>query len=230
MTLKRLATTLNASFESFVNGVENHDALAQGAIADVRKAAARLRGQKGALDAQNRRLADTRQTLQERRDRWQQRAEQLADNDPDQALLCLRRRDGVIEQLSQLSTQMAEQTELATELDASLVQVEQRLVELQNRRTALSSREAKAAMLAKVDAPNFASDIDELFSRWEVSVLEDEYRDASGMTPEQHSTATVDELDNQFLAKEADQKLLDELAQMRAPNSSNKISSKENNQ
>ena len=125
---------------------------------------------------------------------------------------------------------MAEQTELATELDASLVQVEQRLVELQNRRTALSSREAKATVLAKVDAPNFANDIDELFSRWEVSVLEDEYRDASGMTPEQHTAATTDELDTVFLAKEADQKLLDELAQIRDENSSNKISSKENNQ
>lgn len=218
MRLKRLVTTLNASFESFVNGVENHDALAQGVIADVRKAAARLRSQKGALEAQTSRLRTSRQELTERRDRWHTRAQSLAQSDPEQALLCLRRRDAAATQLVGLTTQIDEQSALGNELSNSLLQVEQRLAELQNRRTALSSREAKAAVLAQVATPNLSADIDDLFSRWEVSVLEDEYRDPGqpaigGGTL--HGSGVVDELDDAMRSQEADELLRDELAQMR---------------
>ena len=213
MKIKRLFTSINASFDDFVTGVENHEAVAAGVIADVRKAAARLRAQKSQLDAQIGRQRSQAKVLAARQDRWQKRAADCAQDDPEQGLVCLRHRDAAASALEQLSTQIDEQTQLAAELASSLTQVESRLGELQNRRTALTSRGARANVMAKVSTPNLNTDVDELFERWEVAVLQEEYRDTSaGLALADLGTAQADELDRTLQSAERDAELQAELA------------------
>ena len=213
MKIKRLFTSINASFDDFVTGVENHEAVAAGAIADVRKAAARLRAQKGQLDAQISRQRNQAKVLSAREDRWQKRAADCANDDPEQGLLCLRQRDAAATALEQLNAQISEQTQLAAELASSLTQVESRLGELQNRRTALTSRGARANVMAKVATPTLSTDVDELFERWEVAILQEEYRDTSaGMAPVDFGDAQADELDRTMQSAERDAELKAELA------------------
>jgi|GEM_PF-3276281 len=222
MKIKRLFTSINASFDDFVTGVENHEAVAAGAIADVRRAAARLRAQKGQLDARISRQQTQAKELVARQDRWQKRAAECAADDPDQGLVCLRQRDAAATALEQLKVQTNEQTQLAAELASSLTQVENRLSELQNRRTALTSRGARANVMAKVATPTLNTDVDELFERWEVAVLQEEYRDTSaGMTPADFGTAHADELDRTMQSTERDAELAAELAQLQKVQSSN---------
>ena len=212
MRLKRLVTSINASFDDFVAGVENHEAVAAGAIADVRKAAARLRVQKGQLEARISRQQNELKGLAARRDRWQQRAAKFALDDPDQGLRCLRERDATDTALDQLRAQMTEQSQLAAEISKSLTQVETRLGELQNRRTALASRGARANVMAKVATPSLNTDIDELFERWEVAVLQDEYRDTGASMPlADFDSAHTDELDRTMQNDERDIELKAEL-------------------
>lgn len=215
MKLKRLVTSLSASFDGFVNSVENHEAVAEHAITDVRHAAARLRAQKDQLDSRITRQASQQQDLTARLERWQRRASECAIDDPEQALLCLRRRDAASEALARLTQQSEEQSHLSAELANNLVQVEARLTELQNRRTALSSREARATALAGGATPSPAINVDELFERWEVAVLQDEYRD--GLAPLGQTTGDYqrgvdhDDLDKSLLAKEREAELKREL-------------------
>ena len=127
--------------------------------------------------------------------------------------MCLRQRDVAATGLEQLRAQINEQTQLAAELASSLTQVESRLDELQNRRTALSSRGARANVMAKVATPNLSTDVDELFERWEVAVLQEEYRDSSaGMAPVDFGNAQADELDRTMQSAERDAELKTELA------------------
>ncbi len=222
MKIKRLFTSINASFDDFVTGVENHEAVAAGVIADVRKAAARLRAQKGQLDARISRQQTQAKELAARKDRWQNRAAECAKEDPEQGLLCLRQRDAAATALEQLNAQINEQSQLAAELASSLTQVESRLGELQNRRTALTSRGARANVMAKVATPDLSTDVDELFERWEVAVLQEEYRDTSaGMAPADFSNAQGDELDRTMQSAERDAELQAELALLQKEDEAN---------
>lgn len=221
MKLKRLVTSLNASFEDFVSGVENHDAVAQSAITDVRKAAARLRVQQGQLAGQARRLVESEQALTHKRDRWQSRAQEFAEQDPEQALQCLRNRNSVECELTRTSEQLAQQRSLCEQLAGNLAQVEQRLSDLQHKRIALSSREARTSVLAKTGGLETQSNIDELFERWEVAVLQGEYREGAAMDGcsdgkvAEMATGSADQLDNLLQREERDRELHAELERLR---------------
>lgn len=221
MKFKRLVTSLNASFEGFVSGVENHDAVAQSAITDVRKAVARLRVQQGQLAGQARRLIETEQALTRKRDRWQTRAQDFAERDPEQALQCLRNRDSVEQQLARTTEQLAQQRSLCEQLACNLAQVEQRLSDLQHKRIALSSREARTSVLAKTGGLETEGNIDELFERWEVAVLQGEYREGGVMDgcsdakADEMTAGSADQLDNRLQREERDRQLRAELERLR---------------
>lgn len=216
MTFKRLVTSLNASFEDFVTGVENHDAVAQSAITDVRKAAARLRAQQGQLAGQAERQARTEQELAGKRDRWQQRAQDLAERDPEQAMQCLRNRDAVEQELAHAAEQLMRQRSLRDQLALNLAEVERRLGDLQQRRIALSSREARTSVLAKTGGGDDLCNIDELFERWEVSVLQGEYREGA---VGECAAGTADQLDSTLQREERDRELRAELERLRGEGS-----------
>lgn len=221
MKLKRLVTSLNASFEGFVSGVENHDAVAQSAINDVRKVAAKLRVQQGQLAGRARRLVEAEQALTRKRDRWQTRAQDFAEHDPEQALQCLRNRDSVDQQLAQTNEQLTQQRSLCEQLAGNLAQVEQRLSDLQHKRIALSSREARTSVLAKTAGLETQSNIDEMFERWEVAVLQGEYREGDVLDGscdakvDEMTTGSVDQLDNLLQREERDRQLRAELERLR---------------
>ena len=220
MPFKRLVTSLNASFEDFVTGVENHDAVAKSAITDVRKAAARLRAQQGQLAAHTARLSATEKALSDKRNRWQDRAAEFAESDPDQAMQCLRNRDAVARELESTQEQLTKQRSLCDQLACNLAQVERRLAELQQRRIALSSREARTNVLAKTSGTDAGVDVEELFERWEVSVLQGEYREGTvnelGCITDGAPPSSADQLDNALLAEERDAQLREELKRLRA--------------
>lgn len=220
MAFKRLVTSLNASFEDFVTGVENHDAVAKSAITDVRKAAAKLRVQQAQLAAHTARLLANQQQLTDKHNRWQTRAAEFATSDADQALQCLRNRDAVALELANTEQQLDRQRGLTDQLACNLAQIERRLAELQQRRIDLSSREARTSVLSRTGGADGVTDVDELFERWEVSVLQNEYREGTvtdaGCGTDPLATGSADQLDNRLLAEERDAQLREELERLQA--------------
>jgi phage shock protein A len=91
MRLKRLVATVSAGFEDFVAKVENHEAVADCIIDEVRQAAARVRVQHARARSRILRLEREGDELIAERSRWNGRAVSLAASDETRALECVRR-------------------------------------------------------------------------------------------------------------------------------------------
>ena len=74
----------------------------------------------------------------------------------------------------QVVDQLAQYEDLGAKLKERLAAVEARLSDLQLKRTALSSRRACAQVMG-ADHQGSPSDVNAVFDRWEMAVIEDEY-------------------------------------------------------
>ena len=176
MRLKRLVASMGASFEHFVNKVENHEAVAESVIQDVRASAAKLKVQMGGVNAQAERLRECRNSLAEDAERWRERAKRFAVEDEERALECMRRMNRAKAEQTQVVDQLAQYEALCETLKDRLTVVEARLSDLQLKRTALSSRGSRAQVMGGADQHSM-SDVNAVFDRWEMAVIEDEYLD-----------------------------------------------------
>ncbi len=176
MRVKRLVASVGASFEQFITKVENHEAVAEAVIRDVRASAAKLKVQMGRVTAQAERLQERRDTLAQDAGRWHERAKRLATEDEDRALECLRRMERAKAEQARVVAQLAQYEALCEKLKDRLAAVEARLSDLQLKRTSLSSRSARAQVMGAADQHSVA-DVDAVFDRWEMAVVEDEYLD-----------------------------------------------------
>ncbi len=195
MRVKRLIASFGASFENFVSKVENHEAVADCVIADVRAAAAKLRVQINRIQQQLQRMGGERDKLLAEQNRWRQRSLKLADSDEQRSLQCVRQFRLSNDRLQQVEHQLAEYRAMNTRLQKILADVERRLEQLQLRKTALSSRSARASVLADTQRCDDLEAMERVFERWETAVLEDEYRE--GLFDEQ-----VDSFEQAFLDRE----------------------------
>ncbi len=209
MKIKRLVASVSAGFEDFVSKVENHEAVADCVIDDVRRATAQVKVQKNRTDAVIARTERQADTLEKDEQRWNERAVKLADSDGFRALECVRRARQAAEQRATLLEQLEEHRGLAADLGSRLAGLEQRLAELQLKRTALSSRAARAQTLRKADRPGACESVDTVFDRWETAVLADEYCDVG-------PSDGGDMLDLSFRAQEEEQELAERLAELKA--------------
>jgi phage shock protein A len=207
MKLKRLVASINASFDDFVSRVENHEAVADSVIADVRAAAARLQVQIGRVGVQTQRATERRDALHRDVARWRQRALDLAEADPPRAIECVRRLERTERQLVQSDQQLADLGRLNDQLRANLTDVERRLEDLTLRRASLSSRDARADAL-RVCTAGQTEDVDRIFDRWEISIASAEYSDNIG-------PAASDQLDRELSRDEEDEALRQRLATLR---------------
>ncbi len=190
MKLKRLVATFGANFDSFVNKVENHEAVADAMIEDVRAAAAKLNMQKARNVQQLHQLNQKRQKQTDDVERWKQRAMAIAETDETRALECVKRFKQQEKLLAVLDAQINEHESLDIQLQQRLASVEERISGLQFKRTALSSRTAKTKAVTTSEGA-ITADIDSLFDRWEESVVKDEYLEGGIIEP-------VDTLDKSF--------------------------------
>ncbi len=77
--------------DGMVSRIENHEALAQSAVRDVRRAGARARVQLRRVRVDGERLRDELSRLREDVETWRERAPRRAVEDESAALECLRR-------------------------------------------------------------------------------------------------------------------------------------------
>lgn len=227
MKVKRLMASVSAGFEDFVTRVENHEAVADCAIDELRKAAARVRVQQARTATQLKRLEEQIGRLEAEAERWRTRALRVADAatvdtsgtggngvaDEAKAIECVRRARRAELEIDALATQRDRYRVLTEELQGRLRELERRLGEAQLRRTALSSRAARARTLRSVERCGPEESLEAVFDRWDTVVIADEYRDGvdplDGPEPE-------DMLDREFADEEDLAALREDLAALRA--------------
>lgn len=227
MKVKRLMASVSAGFEDFVSRVENHEAVADSAIDDLRKAAARVRVQQARTETQLKHLEDRIGGLQAEAGRWRERALRVvetegqgpgaqtgaATSDEAKAIECVRRARRAELESDALLGQRDRYRELVDDLQGRLRDLERRLDEAQLKRTALASRSARAQTLGKVERCGTQESLEAVFDRWETVVTADEYRDGVELPD---GAEAVDSLDREFADAEAMAELRADLAALRA--------------
>jgi phage shock protein A len=174
--LRIWTTSLISRIDWMVGQVENHEAIALGAIREVQQAAARARVQLGKVRRDGERLRARRAEEAEAGFTWRERARGAAAEDETRALECLRRARRAERRATELARRVEEHERVEKQLAADVARVEERLGELRERHNLLRTRESRAHALAIVRDAGvpLGADAGELFERWETRVTERE--------------------------------------------------------
>ncbi len=198
-SVRRLAASITSSFDQFVTHIENHEAVADAALADIRRAAARQKVQLAKAEVQERHLATQVELGMAQIQQWRDRAVRTAATDRERALTCVQRSKQAQHRVRQLTDQLTAQRALVQQLRTHLNAIEQRITDLSARRALLSSRSAQADA-AKVAARNSSScDVADVFERWETQVVSAEYEHPSTAAA---TGAALDPLEQDFQMQE----------------------------
>ena len=111
-SIKRLFATVTAGFDGFVDQVENHEAVAEAVIGDIRRKAAGLKVQLARLDQHIGRLGEQRQQALEEAEQWRERALRVAEDDDRRGLYCARQHRDAQTRERHLAGQISEHTAL----------------------------------------------------------------------------------------------------------------------
>lgn len=208
--LTRISTTVAAAVDRAVGSLENHDAVIEASIRDIRRAAAEARARLNRVRAETKRMREKREALAETAARWQARA--VAEGvDQATALECLRRRRDCEAQRARLADSLAQQESLERRLEGSIERIEARLAELTRQRDVMRTREATAEALRSANTLGERAaleDIDQTLERWDAQISEAEIT-LGAEEPE-------DALERSFLADEERASLQAELDALKA--------------
>ena len=161
--------------DGMVSRIENHEALAQGAIQEVRRASARARVQLRRVRADGEQLRAKIDENSQSEASWRERARRKAGEDESAAIECLRRAREAARRIRVLEARLREHDRLESELTADVTRIQERLSRLGEHRHLLAARESRAEALTGISAGDVGpGPIDDLFDRWEVQVSERE--------------------------------------------------------
>jgi len=203
--IRRISATLTSSVDRAVAKVENHDAIVNAALRDTQQAAARSRVRLERVRKDGRALNNRLQSLREARDRWTERAKQIAASDEPKALECLRRRGDCETQLGKLRDAIENHKELEGRIAEQVKKIESRIGEVTHQRNMMRSRQSVAEAMRAIHNIEGVSygEVEETFDRWEINLGETEILFGA------HTS--TDPLDSEFLAEEDTETLRAEL-------------------
>lgn len=187
-----------------VSMVENHEALAESAIRDLQRHAARAKVQMGRVAADGKQLRTRADRERENERAWRERARRLAESDEAKAVECLRRSKQAAQRVRELEERLAEHERIETQLARDLARVEDRLTRVRAQRNLMRTRQSRAEALAAVGECQAQPELDDVFDRWDTRITEREL--AVGCSE------TGDALEYELSHEEEDDALRDELA------------------
>jgi phage shock protein A len=208
-TFRKLTTTIRSNFQWIVTQIENHDALVESAIREIRGTRAKARAQFARMQREGQRIEERRREIEKEIALWTDRARRVKDSDEATALKCLQRRKHLQTTRQQLDEQSEEHARTEEQLQHDLKTIDERLQLLQQKQHLLRARESRADALRACQAEDLdpLSDLDEIFDRWESKVLLHEASRECLSTP-------ADTMANEFEIKEEEEYLRAELAEL----------------
>jgi phage shock protein A len=212
LRIKRLAASISAGIEEVVTKLENHEAVADCLLEELRQGIAQIRVQQARIDAQAKRTATKLEEAEADHARWNKRALQLADADESKALQCIQRAEYSEKAAITLREQLQAHQATVDELGARIIEMESKLGDLTLKRASLSSRELRAKSSRSAFSPEGVESATQLFDRWEAAVMTDEY--AGGLDSMGGHIAT-DVLEREFSEAENQASLKAKLAALK---------------
>ena len=169
---KRWTSGMLSRVDWFVGQIENHEALSEGAIAEMQSQSARARVQ---LERVRKDGAELRARLLRERaavDEWRERA--ARERDDEAALACLKRSKQAAARASALEARQVEHERIERALGEDVKALRARIDELREAHNLMRARESRAHALAAAHGASGLGEVERLFERWEVRVAEAE--------------------------------------------------------
>lgn len=206
--IKRLTTTIVARVDQLVGGIENHDAVVEAAIKDARQATAKAKIRLQRLTQERQKMAARIAELRNKDVEWTRRAQQVAAQDEEKALVCIRRRRECQRQIDELTAAVAKQRQAEDKICADVRDAETRISEMNQKRSLMRTRESAAEALANFNRLDDGQtiNVDDTFERWEVRVSEAEMRTGCSLQND-----SFDNLEREFIDAEERASLCSEL-------------------
>ena len=201
---KRATLSLISTVDKTVSRLEDHDALVSAKVNDISRHIASSKLEIIKVDKANTRLLQQITTLQQDMNNWERRATEVMHNDRDKALACLQRRNHCEAQLTNLDTQRQQQQKLKQDMQARLLQMQNRLAEVKQQQTQLRNRSSQAEIERIASQVNTSSraEVDDVFQRWEETIITSELSYEAMNDAENEQSTYQDTLETQFLAQE----------------------------
>ncbi len=206
---KRLSATVFASIDQMVGEIENHDAVIQATLKDMRKQVAEAKVRLNHIQREEQRLAEQIAEQTRQNQQWRNRARDVAQQDENKALECLRRSQQCQARIQRLQQNQVQYQHAATKLSHDITLSEQRLEEIKQKYMVMRARESSSAASQRIQDHTTINNqqLDECFDRWEVTLQQSEMcQDVYG--------ETLDVLEQEFTSQEQEQALRDELADL----------------
>jgi phage shock protein A len=207
---KRLSATLVSRIDQVVGEIENHDAIVQATLTDMRKKVAEAKVRLQQVQREKSRLEQQIAEQQANSQRWRQRAVDNAKQDENKALECISRARHCEQNASRLQQAKAHYHQAADKLSHDINIAEQRLAEVKQKATLMRARQSSNnALLSTSDSmPDTTQLLDDTFDRWEINITQTEMAIDIG--------EPVDGIEHEFLQAEQQQELREELAALLA--------------
>lgn len=203
---KRLSATLVSRVDQVVGEIENHDAVIQATLNDMRKKVAEAKVRLGQVHRERGRLQQQCQELQVNVQCWKQRAIECSEADEAKALECVSRSRFCEQKETKLQQVMEQYEQTADKLGRDIESSEQRLAEMKQKLTLMRARQSTNSALNATGEMNnhVENQLDDAFDRWEINISQTE------MLAEQHEA--TDSLEREFQIKEKEEDLRKELS------------------
>jgi phage shock protein A len=176
--IKRLSATFMARLDGLVGEIEDHEAVVQLSIDELRHRVAQARARLNQLEREESQLQDRIAQLDRDETLWAERARSCAQQDPDRALACIERRQQCQSQAQQLAEGLATYRQAATRLATDVADSERRWQELRLRHASMRARQSGTAARVAGIAEDVESlrEVENSFERWDVRLSEQELR------------------------------------------------------
>ena len=202
---KRLSATLVSRIDQVVGEIENHDAVVQASLDDMRRKVAEAKVRLGQVHREETRLQEQIREQQENAERWRKRAIDSAKQDEAKALECVSRRRHCQMQAEKLQQSLGQYQQTSEKLSADIVATEQRLAEIKQKLTLMRARQStSSALKASSEAHSDAAQLlDNTFDRWEINISQAEMM--------LDDNPAVDPVEREFVMREQQDELREEL-------------------
>jgi len=202
---KRLSATLVSRIDQVVGEIENHDAVIQATLDDMRKKVAEAKVRLGQVYREKEHLEQQSRELQENARRWQQRAIECSATDEAKALACVSRSRLCEQKEARLRQAVNQYMQTADKLERDIDSSEQRLAEMKQKLTLMRARQSTSSAVSATSEMNnnMENRLDETFERWEINVSQAE------MVVDPHES--MDFLERDFINREKEENLRQEL-------------------
>ena len=202
---KRLSATLVSSIDQVVGEIENHDAVVQATLGDMRKRIAEAKVRLGQVHREKERSETEIQKQQENVHRWKHRAVESAKDDETKALECVSRGRHCQVQVEKLKQSIQQYQQAAEKLASDIYSSEQRLAEVKQKLTLMRARQSTTSALHATSDSNHNTTqvLDDTFDRWEINISQSEM--AIDIDP------IVDPIEHEFVIREHEDELRNEL-------------------